>query len=946
MSRIGLLIVALAAISIGAVTYAGSKLLGNNPYLDETDPSRDAVITVGDPLLYARESLINDRRNEYDYLAKLLAASEDPASVRFTPQLVRDLSMLSAANVQMSGQLRGHSDPAPPAQPNQADAQTSKDAATKPAPAKEPLIASPQDEFRDRQAYRAELRAALAAVNLDDLHDLGGNALFRLQFKIASFPGKIKNKFGIARITVLPPSLESSEIASIYRIWLGHMSSRLNYFDAQGKLVGDAQYGNSGIAPRFAKITRLGVTSIPIPDGGKDACLATNPEDIRSISRTAGTDCHVLSLAVAPSAISAFKLFDGVDEILLRASEQLVSSEGFESVCRDRVTREQWPIALEWAVKVLQASPSLEAALDGVVAGSDQVDRGRVSTGGQADNLLDLRTQYQRLGAAAANARSYLSTVTVAAENVLAVWNQVKSSAGSCIERRNLPSSTAEVVKALVPPLDFATALVNSSNLAKGQAYAYGTSPVELAQRLSTNASTAASLEVALALAAKSGSDVAVQGGADYARSAAQTAAALERIPLVIGFSDRRRDAVSENGELDGKRKKSGEAGKQSASKVEDQSALKSLTTRAPQFGWVLGPKVRFDPYEQRFLFEQAVSSFDVAADVSVPSWWPRAELRIETAWVGNWHNANDVLKDAPRSTRSISVPLPVNRADLDGLTKFLVRDSIWRSTELTNIHFVEPNVISACAEEVTFLIYGANIWRSAEVYLGGTRADQVKVLPDMEGISARFKLSDFYKTTNQSSNPLGYEEVVLRVNTRNGKDWRPIRIIGSRSSAKKDNESSNTCVAPYSVPSPIVRHQWTPIPTIFALAPDVLEHCADSSQVIITGRNLVSSVIDEQSQPVRRMPRVMLNGVVGSAEAVNQSDDPSALQVLAMSFPKPQAPVSDNVSHQLIIVNQGGFASANIPAKRCVQATNVSEQLTKQDVVRPKDEFTAAPNK
>ena len=89
--------------------------------------------------------------------------------------------------------------------------------------------------------------------------------------------------------------------------------------------------------------------------------------------------------------------------------------------------------------------------------------------------------------------------------------------------------------------------------------------------------------------------------------------------------------------------------------------------------------------------------------------------------------------------------------------------------------------MLSACANEVTVLIYGANVWRSAEVYLGGLRGKEIKVLPDMEGISASFNLVDFYKNRNSVSNPLGYEEVILRVNTRNGRDLQPIRIVGSR---------------------------------------------------------------------------------------------------------------------------------------------------------------------
>jgi hypothetical protein len=125
-----------------------------------------------------------------------------------------------------------------------------------------------------------------------------------------------------------------------------------------------------------------------------------------------------------------------------------------------------------------------------------------------------------------------------------------------------------------------------------------------------------------MALSAKLSADHAAQAGSDYARSAAQTAAALERIPLVVGFSDRRHDDAPPRAAVGRPRETVGRP-------VQPNATIKS---DAPQFGWVFGPKVRFDSQQQRFLFEQTLSSYDVASDVSVPSWWPRVELEVETA--------------------------------------------------------------------------------------------------------------------------------------------------------------------------------------------------------------------------------------------------------------------------------------------------------------------------
>ena len=842
---------------------------------DESEPAHEAAIAVSDPLLYARETLINDRREEYEYLSTLLKDSADPAKVQFAPQVVRDMTALQALKLQASAQMPGAAEP-PKVTTELPKAPTPPDAGTKPGeqqkpdaqsataksnPPKGSPSAAPQEEFRDRQAYRGDLRAALASVNLDDLHDFNGNALFRLQFKVATFPGKIKNKFGVAQLTVQPPRLSDDDITSLYRTWLGHTSSRLNYFEG-GKLVGDMQYGNSGTTP-YMKVIKLGVSKKPNPTLDKDPCLSVRPAVLRAAAQNElgvvgddAVDCYALSLAIVPGDTSLEWLYSPRADALLRTASPLLAVQTpAHALGACRFWKQELPVALRTAKDVLKIEPAMEAALDGIIAVSDQIDRRKVSSGAEAEELQGLRADYQALSAAAAEARSYLARVAAAARTLKKVAllvpadNAADCNIGSIEIDENLGKFKA--------PDDFINKVVDKRKprnddgwLASGQAYGYGTTPIELAQRLSTTASTAASMEMALALSGKlQGDSGSALGGADYMRSMAQTAAFLERIPLVVGFSDRKPVTAAP----------ANPPPPRQALPVVSPGAgavapavQKAAEPRLPQFGWVFGPRARFDMGKQRFVFEQSIGSFDVAADLSVPSWWPKVELDVETVWIGNWHEANEILRKAERSPRRISVPLPMNRADFDGLTKFLMQEANQRMAELTTIHFVEPSVLSACANEVTILIYGANVWRSAEVYLGGLRGKEIKVLPDMEGISANFNLADFYKIHNSISNPLGYEEVILRVNTRNGRDLQPIRIVGIRKPGD-GKEKQAECVSPYSVSSPIVRHQQTSVPTIFAMAPSSVERCGGKTRIMLTGRNLLTKQQWHRSRCRRR---------------------------------------------------------------------------------------------
>jgi hypothetical protein len=118
----------------------------------------------------------------------------------------------------------------------------SGDATAKPGTPETDVVSTPLDEFRDRQTYRRELRAALAEVSLDDLHDSNGNSLYRLQFRATVLPGAHADQWGIARLTIMPPVLKREDYIRLYASWLEHLSHRLNRELWTGDIETDAQY--------------------------------------------------------------------------------------------------------------------------------------------------------------------------------------------------------------------------------------------------------------------------------------------------------------------------------------------------------------------------------------------------------------------------------------------------------------------------------------------------------------------------------------------------------------------------------------------------------------------------------------------------------------------------------------------------------------------------------
>lgn len=61
---------------------------------------------------------------------------------------------------------------------------------------------SPIDLFRDRLAYREELRAELIENSLDDRHDLQGNTLYRLKFDTTIFPDDDTSAWAVIEVTI------------------------------------------------------------------------------------------------------------------------------------------------------------------------------------------------------------------------------------------------------------------------------------------------------------------------------------------------------------------------------------------------------------------------------------------------------------------------------------------------------------------------------------------------------------------------------------------------------------------------------------------------------------------------------------------------------------------------------------------------------------------------
>lgn len=235
-----------------------------------------------------------------------------------------------------------------------------------------------------------------------------------------------------------------------------------------------------------------------------------------------------------------------------------------------------------------------------------------------------------------------------------------------------------------------------------GKVRIYEVGPREQAQQVSTLARSANSLALAASIAASAPeSGAAANLGAGFRRDVMTKASALDRVPEVVGYS------------------------------VAGQGT----------FGWVIGPRATATP-KGRVAMEQLLRPYDLSVDLSVPSWWRSLRLKVVKAWApsprllatGNLATAPDASAKGQGNDAKdfVDVPMPAAMADYRAFTQFLIKDS----KRPVDIEAVVGGPVNGCAE-TRLLLKGPNLWRADKVLLLGTviGRDKFVIAPDMAGI-------------------------------------------------------------------------------------------------------------------------------------------------------------------------------------------------------------------
>ncbi|HEV2567965.1 hypothetical protein [Sphingomonas sp.] len=674
---------------------------------DSASADARGTITLSDPKLYTREALINERAADVAWIDRLISASE---SIPFTPDLVRELEQITAFSASLGlrfdpaaalnyrraretgdvqqeidllklqlqlEQLRRDAElfrAALPAQtspsnaglgtigdggPGQASGGVTAASVAELSAAVEKLMgsltsrldaegrpanvtttkASPFDDFRDRTAYREMLKSARNAARLDDLHDSGDARLIRLNFQASVIPDPaFPRSLGAVQMRVLPQQQRPTQAQLL--AWLDHVNMSPQFRSADGRRIGGRLAGRS--SDEFFSVVEIGGIDLLLPvtlgpDGrSQDPSLVLR----RARLGDAGVDGHVQF---------------GLDQL--------------SSADQARVA-------------------ALEAELCGPGSSADpqvRIASGRIAYALEAAYDRELAASYLQL----ARRISGKFGISWSGDDLLARADQAAGFRSQLLARlRSRPECSGVVGRYDGDPVTRRWAGVEATDFGGDDIRIYEVGPREQVQQVSTVARSASGLALAAAIAGSApGSGVAGEAAAGYSRQAAGRAAALERVPSVVGYS----------------------------------------TAGDGVFGWVLGPRATLDP-RGRVAMDQLLKPYDLAVDLSVPGWWSELDLEITSVWAPS----PNLLAGGRLSGEPRRIKVPLSRDPEEAITQFLLEGNR-RGVKITS---VRGGPVSACASS-TLLITGQNLWRAEKVLVLGQllSGDAVKIAPDMDAI-------------------------------------------------------------------------------------------------------------------------------------------------------------------------------------------------------------------
>ena len=274
------------------------------------------------------------------------------------------------------------------------------------------------------------------------------------------------------------------------------------------------------------------------------------------------------------------------------------------------------------------------------------------------------------------------------------------------------------------------------------EVFSYGVTPKNWRQRLAFSGSVIRSTAVALETPALLGETGMIEG----IRRNQEALRSVMSQPIVIGFG---RDRTQN--QLDSLQKWSEHKCDSISNETSvDNAEGKTDLNRETEFGWFIAPERRWGDGGGKW---HPHRQYDLSAVISIPSWWRRVKLTISTCWqkLSELENLGDDYFDRCGREKNNGVDdgagggeenyhvikLPGDVSEVSRKLRIEVRDVPYIITQMYSPRFGQ--YVFHAGKRADVVIEGGRLWRSTRVTMGTQPADEITVLPHMEGIVATF---------------------------------------------------------------------------------------------------------------------------------------------------------------------------------------------------------------
>lgn len=602
------------------------------------------------------------------------------------------------------------------------------------------LVDRPVDLFLEKLALRERIRQELLENNLDDVHDLEGNTLYRLSFDTTVFPAHDTSAWAVVEVSLGDlygecTGADNPDLYPVYFRWLDDLELSLNDdVDRLTELIQDKSRSTDELTDRERRFLARAFEELPIDD------------ETRGAART-----HL-------GAVNDYY------QRVLQEPER-VSAEVFEEEVQ-RVARavvgEEFQQALDPDGSFVRISCGEEGGRLRVCQGTryylsnfcKELKR-RQQTGWTSAYAITPKVTFERISnvRASRTARELALGLgaTAGAAEFEAAFERAKvvDEATSAILRQPLvvgfsemvdPSQVAEeerartdlqILEARKPEV-----VQEVAELSRGEIAALEQKVLGLEQRLEEALSREQPAEEA--------PGVAVGEERARLRELPPPAAEREGTPELRG-AEPVEDVESFREPEPIEEVRTADCGPYD---IEAQNCrwrpsrdpeLYDAQAR-PLFGWILGPRFRArSETDASYDFRFAPRPESLAAVISVPAWWPVAQIEVRTCWVHERHvrrGGERVCQPDAEGTvlpdRTVDYRVRLTGSS-QAITSTLARVRRQPSAKLLAGRRLE---VGRAGQVV---LVGPELWRNPRVTLGGQTASAIEILPDMRGLIASF---------------------------------------------------------------------------------------------------------------------------------------------------------------------------------------------------------------